>query len=91
MPKSRKKPVPIKTLQLRWDNWSEMCDHADVGKLTDGKATGCYIGPDGHPLPDGRTSEKIGLLIPTLEGLLVARQGDFIIRGVEGKLSVRQE
>ncbi len=92
MSKFRKKPVVIEAVQLRWDNWSEMCDHAEVGKLTDGKAEGCNIGSDGHPLPNGGTSEELGLLIPTLEGLMVARQNDFVIRGVKGELySVKDE
>ena len=38
--KYRKKPVVIEAIQLRWDTWSEMCDHAKVGKLTDGKPEG---------------------------------------------------
>ncbi len=81
----RKRPVVIEAMQLRWDNWSEMCNHADVGKLTDGKPEGCYIGKDGQPMSDG-CSDEIGLLIPTLEGLMVARQNDWIIRGVKGEL-----
>lgn len=74
MPKYRKKPVVIEALQLRWDNWSEMCDFAGVGKLTDNK-------PEG-----GQDGENITLNILTLEGLMVANQGDFIIRGIQGEL-----
>ena len=75
MPKFRKKPVVIEAVQLRWDNWSEMCEHAGVGKLEDGKPEGFMPG-----------SEKIGLHIPTLEGLMVASEGDWVIRGVKGEL-----
>lgn len=82
----RKKPVVIEAVQLRWDTWNEMCLFANVGKLSDGKPEGCYIGADGQALPEGQTSEEIGLLIPTLEGLHLGRQNDFIIRGVKNEL-----
>jgi hypothetical protein len=72
--KFRKKPVVIEAVQLRWDTWNEMCDHADVGRLEDGKPSGRQDG------------EKIGLDIPTLEGLMQARENDWIIRGVQGEL-----
>ena len=75
MPKYRKKPVVIEAVQLRWDTWSEMCDHADVGKLENGK-------------PEGFMGEEcsIGLNIPTLEGLMKAEENDWVIKGVEGEL-----
>ena len=72
--KYRKKPVVIEAVQLRWDTWSEMCDHAGVGKLKDGK-------PEGQM--DG---EKIGLAIPTLEGLMIGNENDWIIKGVKGEI-----
>jgi len=89
--KFRKKPIVIDALQLRWDTWSEMCDFAGVGKLEDGKPEGCYASPslDGVPLrANGQPSyhRAIGLKIPTLEGLMVATEGDWIIRGVKGEL-----
>ena len=85
MNKYRKKPVVIEALQLRWDTWNEMCEFAGVGRLEDGKPTGCYVGEDGIALPEGMTSEEIGLLIPTLEGLHLARQNDFVIKGIKGE------
>lgn len=72
--KFRKKPVVIEAVQLLWKNWEEMCEHAGVGRLTDGKPEGKQFG------------EEIGLLIPTLEGLMEARQGDWIIKGIKGEL-----
>jgi hypothetical protein len=86
MARFRKRPVVIEAVQLLWTNWGEMCDHAGVGTLADGKPQGCYIGADGRPLPEGQGSEEIGLLIPTLEGLMVAREKDWVIRGVKGEL-----
>lgn len=74
MPKYRKIPVVIEAIQLRWDTWSEMCDHAGIGKLEDRKPQGKQDG------------EAIGLDIPTLEGLMHANENDWIIKGVKGKL-----
>jgi len=83
MGKFRKKPVVIEAVQLRWDTWSEMCEHADVGKLSDGKPEGTSVDPQtGEQLPEGGP----GLLIPTPEGLMLGRPGDWIIRGVNGEL-----
>ena len=75
MGKYRKKPVVIEAVQLKFENWNEICDHAGVGKLTDGKPEGCF-GASGQCM----------LQIPTLEGLMVANQGDWIIKGVKGEL-----
>ena len=74
MPKYRKKAVIVDAVQLRWDTWSEMCEHAGVGKLDEGKPEGSQDG------------EKIQLLIPTLEGLMTASENDYVIRGVKGEL-----
>jgi hypothetical protein len=79
-----KRPVTIEAVQLRWDNWNEMCDFAGVGKLSDGKPEGCYIDADGSGTSN--STDTIGLWIPTLEGLMLGRQGDWIIRGVKGEL-----
>jgi len=73
MAKYRKKPVEIDAVQLRWENWSEICEFVGVGKLADGK-------PEGKQ--DG---EKIGLDIPTLEGVLHASENDWIIKGTKGE------
>jgi hypothetical protein len=82
--KYRKKPVVIEALELRWDNWNEMCEFADVGKLSDGKPQGTYVDAEGNQT-DSATN-TIGLLIPTKEGLMLGRQGDWIIRGLQGEL-----
>jgi len=83
--KFRKKPVVIDAVQLRWDTWNEMCEFAGVGEETD-QPHGVYIGEDGQALGDGRTSNELGLQIPTKEGVMLARQNDWIIRGVQGEL-----
>jgi hypothetical protein len=84
--KFRKKPVVIEAVKLGWDTWNEMCAFAGVGYLKDGKPEGCYVGPDGKPRDGHEVSDKMGLLIPTLEGVMVGTQGDWIIRGVKGEL-----
>ena len=83
--KFRKKPVVIEAVQLKWDTWNEMCEFTGVGKLVDGKPQGCFVDEDGVVLPEGKGSDRIGLLIPTLEGLMVARENDWVIRGVKGE------
>lgn len=85
--KFRKKPVVIEAVQLRWDTWDEMCKFAGVGKLEDGKPQGCFLDEDGgYALPDNQWSDNMGMLIPTKEGLMTARELDWIIKGVQGEL-----
>jgi hypothetical protein len=89
MPFYRKKPVVIEAEKLSWDNWHAVCDFAGVGKLEDGKPQGTWLDADGQPTeePQAHRNEKtMGLLIPTLEGVMIATEGDFIIRGVQGEL-----
>lgn len=86
MAKYRKKPVIIEAVQLEWSTWSEMCSHANVGFLSEGQPEGCYVGVAGQVLPKGHTSDELGLLIPTLEGLMIGREHDFIIRGIQDEL-----
>ena len=86
----RAKPLVVKAVQLRWDTWTEMCTHAGVGALTEGRPQGCYVDPEtlrGVTMPVG-DDPIIGLHIPTPEGLMLATQGDWIVRGVYGELSV---
>lgn len=90
--KYRKKPIVIEAVQLLWKNWNEICDFAGVGKLTEGKPEGCYIGPDGKENPDKKydtTTDKLGLHIPTLEGVMLATENDWIIRNIWRTLSLQ--
>lgn len=72
--KFRKKPTVIEAIQLRWDTWGEVCEFVGVGKLTDGKPEGTM-----------GVNNSINLSIPTLEGLMIASEGDWIIKGVKGE------
>ena len=76
MAKFRKKPIVIEAVQLRWDTWGEMCEHANVGSLDDDQPSGDF-GADGS---------SINLLIPTEEGLMTAKEGDWVIKGIKGEL-----
>jgi len=86
MAKFRKKPVVVEALQLLWSTWQEMCDFAGVGTLGDGKPEGCYVMPNGGVTKTCGPDYKLGLHIPTLEGLMLAVEGDWIIRGVSNEL-----
>ena len=94
MAKFRKRPVVIEAVQLLWSTWSEMCEHAGVGKLSDGKPEGCFIGLNGEtsdsdlsvPFKVDTTETRIGLKIPTLEGVMVGTEGDWIIKGIKGEI-----
>ena len=86
MSKFRKKPVVIEAVQLRWATWSEMCDFANVGKLTNGKPAGGGIDADGvFQAGQAAYGDQIAMVIPTLEGVMIARQDDWIIKGVAGE------
>lgn len=84
--KYRKKQVVIEAVQLRWDTWSEICKHAEVGQLTDGRPQGIYVDPDGQPRAGFENSDRLGLAIPTLEGLMIGVENDWIIKGSKGEL-----
>ena len=71
MKRYRKKPVEIEAVQFTRDNWDE------VVAFTEGKAT---------------TFNKSLILedkyicnVSTLEGVMVATEGDFIIKGIKGE------
>ena len=84
--KFRKKPIVIKAVQLRWETWSEMCAHAGIGKLSEGKPEGCYVNENNQPVENGTGDGRIALAIPTLEGLMIGVENDWIIGGIKGEL-----
>jgi hypothetical protein len=85
--KYRKKPVIIEAVQLGWDTWSEVCGL--MGEAIPAIAHGVYVDPDtGKAYPEnesGGDGAEIGIVIATLEGDMLGRQGDFIIKGVQGE------
>jgi hypothetical protein len=82
MAKYRKKPVVVEAIKLGWDTWNEICDFVPE----DAFGGGVYLDDVTlKELPEGKTSNAIGLKINTLEGVMLAQQGDYIIKGVKGE------
>lgn len=79
----RKKPIVIDAIQFDMAHWGEMCDFAPEIGEGDDKPHGVWL------TEDGREHEGGGIpafRIPTLEGIMYAREGDWVIRGVAGEL-----
>jgi hypothetical protein len=89
MAKFRKKPVVIEAVQLGWDTWNEICEFVPKPAFLGG----VYLDDTTfEKLPEGKTSNTMGLAIGTLEGVMLARQGDYVIKGVNGEFySCREE
>lgn len=81
----RKKPVVIEAVQLTWQTWNDVCDF--VGEFPPGMK-GVYIDAQGamHDEPHDPETDRLGMVIPTLEGTMLALENDWIIRGVKGEL-----
>lgn len=90
--KYRKKPVVIEAMRITWENWEVLCGWVQQHEgLTEGLPAdmrGVWVDPDTGEYSDeaqwGMRGE-IGLLVPTLEGTMLGRQGDMLIRGVQGE------
>jgi hypothetical protein len=81
----RKRPVTVTAMRLGWDTWSAMCDFVGVGPEVN-QAHGCYVDAEGLPHSEmSNVDDRIGLLIPTLEGVMLATEGDWVVRGVKGE------
>lgn len=78
----RKKPIVIEAIQLRWDTWNDICEFVTPNYF--GKVV--YLDDKTFEvLPMDKTSKTIGMIIKTLEGDHVARENDWIIKGVNGE------
>ena len=80
MAKFRKKPVVIDAVQWTGNNWQDIYDFT---KDSDGLSL--VTGP--HPQIEdyGRVGDKSCVTVETSEGVMTARQNDWIIRGVKGE------
>lgn len=78
--KYRKKPVEIEAVQLTWANWDDICDFVQLPWGPEG-VHGCYSDKG----VESDSGEKIGLIIPTLEGNMLANENDYIIKGFHGE------
>jgi hypothetical protein len=63
----RKKPVDVRAVQWRGDNWDEVAAFHGSERLS-------------------RNADGTSLSIDTLEGIMQAQVGDWIIEGVQGEL-----
>lgn len=79
MPFFTKRPVTIEAVQLTWPNWSLICEF--VAKEYFGG--GCYLDADGKETED--CNGKMGLKIKTKEGVMIASENDWVIKGVKGE------
>jgi hypothetical protein len=79
--KYRKKPLVIEAVQLTWQTWSDICEFIDPPFF----GRGVYLDKENNILPTFQTSERMGLEIKTLEGTMLAVQGDYIIKGIKGE------
>ena len=68
--KYKKKPIAIEALQLTWENWVDMCDFCK-----------------GYTIVDAIIEkEEMQITIATLEGEMLAKQFDYIVKGTEGEV-----
>lgn len=75
----RKKPVIIESVQLSADNFDDVCNF--IGSTPEQE-----INPNYGVDENGNTNEHyIGVYIDTLEGKMFARNGDYIIKGIQGE------
>jgi len=87
----RRKAEEVRAMRLEWDTWQEIGAALgwEPGGLKKGQPEGCYLNSEGQPTFDGKPSPttakpRMGLIIPTAAGEVLAREGDFIIRDAKG-------
>lgn len=78
MPKFRKKPVVIEAVQIT--------DEMALSCLVDREPGPFGLTFSGDYHPKNRTVSRAWVSIPTLEGVMRASIGDWIIKGVNGEL-----
>lgn len=76
-----KKPVVIEAIQLRWTTWNDLCDF--LGDIISAKNPGRNV--ETYSDTCGEIAPYIEISIPTLEGEMIAKHGDYIIKGVNGE------
>lgn len=88
----RKLPVVIEAVRLDWTTWNDVCDFIPKDYFV----KGVYVNPEDHTkwsddpirFVNGQeySGDIIGVLIKTLEGVMLSVQGDYIIKGVRGEI-----
>jgi hypothetical protein len=86
----RKLPVEIEAVQLTWPTWSEVCEFL-APEFESGRAVGGVKRGSAYFWGDAAEREvsdatPLAIRITTLEGVMVADEGDWIIRGVKGEV-----
>lgn len=81
--KYRKKPVVIEAVELQWSTWHEVCDFMSRPPFK----RGVFVHNETKDYSEVYKTgyDRIGLLIDTLEWTMLAIQGDYIIKGVNGE------
>lgn len=80
--KFRKKPVVIEAVQLTWRTWPEICDFVPKPWFVQG----VFLDEHDKPAPEAVVTERVGLLMQTLESeSFLAIENDWIIKGVKGE------
>lgn len=80
--KFRKKPVVIDAFRLSQDPWPDWFHD----RVSDCTITTHYVNPEAATRADPFEKHDIWAEIKTLEGVMRADCGDFIIRGVKGEI-----
>ena len=84
MAKYRKKPVEVEAVQLTRDNFNEVLDFITLPWGDDGVHGEIHM--EGILVDNNENDyERVGLVIPTLEGNMTAVENDYIIKGVQGE------
>lgn len=87
--KFRKKPVVVEAIQLTWENWEAVCDFVPGPPFS----RGVYTDGDGKVLPSSSIPPRdtdgdcdhIGLYMSTVNGRVLAKENDWIIKGIAGE------
>ena len=76
------KPITIEAVQLCWRNWNIVCDFLGdiISPENPGRRVVTYSDTCGEVGPS-----YVELTIPTLVGPMLARHGDYIVKGTEGE------
>ncbi|NBC48371.1 MAG: hypothetical protein GVY22_10330, partial [Gammaproteobacteria bacterium] len=83
MPSFRKKPVVIEAVQVTWKTWEELCEFVPEGFFQENPAR--HVDESEASDMCGEFGGAIQVGIPTLEGVMTANHGDWIIKGVNGE------
>ena len=79
--KFKKRPLVIEAVELQWENWDELCEFITLPWGEDG-VHGIY---QRNGVETSDTGADLGLIFPTVDGVMMATQGDFIIKGIKGE------